>query len=81
LLAGWTVVVTGTLDGFTRDEAREALESRGAKVTGSVSGKTSVVVVGADPGSKADKARALGVPIADEAAFRHLLDHGGLSDA
>ncbi len=78
LLADWTVVVTGTLDDFTRDEAREALESRGAKVTGSVSGKTSVVVVGADPGSKADKARSLDVPIADEVAFVHLLEHGEL---
>jgi DNA ligase (NAD+) len=71
-------VVTGTLEGFTRDEAKEALEARGAKVTGSVSGKTSLVVVGESPGSKRDKAEALGVPIADEAAFRHLLDHGEL---
>jgi DNA ligase (NAD+) len=77
-LDGWTVVVTGTLEGFTRDEAKEALEARGAKVTGSVSGKTSLVVVGESPGSKRDKAEALGVPIADEAAFRHLLDHGEL---
>ncbi len=78
LLEGWTVVVTGTLEGFTRDEAREALEARGAKVTGSVSGRTSVVVAGADPGSKRDKASAAGVPVADEAAFRHLLAHGTL---
>jgi len=78
LLAGWTVVVTGTLEGFTRDEAKEALEARGAKVTGSVSGRTSVVVAGADPGSKRDKAEAVGVPVVDEAAFRHLLEHGAL---
>jgi DNA ligase (NAD+) len=77
-LAGWTVVVTGTLDGFSRDEARQALEDRGAKVTGSVSGRTSVVVAGADPGSKFDRARQLGVPVVDEAAFRHLLEHGAL---
>jgi DNA ligase (NAD+) len=78
LLAGWRVVVTGTLEGFTRDEAKEALESRGAKVTGSVSGSTSVVVVGDSPGSKRDKAEQLGVPIADEDAFEHLLGHGRL---
>ncbi len=80
LLDGWTVVVTGTLEGFTRDEAKEALESRGAKVTGSVSGKTSVVVAGESPGSKRDKADSLGVPVADEAAFEHLLAHGELPD-
>ena len=70
LLDGWKVVVTGTLEGWTRDEARDALEARGAKVTGSVSGKTSVVVAGADPGSKLAKAESLGVPVADEAALR-----------
>ncbi|MEX1161965.1 MAG: NAD-dependent DNA ligase LigA [Nitriliruptor sp.] len=78
LLAGWTVVVTGTLEGWTRDEAREALEARGAKVTGSVSGKTSAVVVGADPGSKLAKAEQLGVPVVDEAAFGTLLESGQL---
>ncbi|MFP4311077.1 MAG: NAD-dependent DNA ligase LigA [Nitriliruptoraceae bacterium] len=81
LLEGWTVVVTGTLEGFTREEAKAALEARGAKVTGSVSGRTSVVVAGADPGSKLDKAEAAGVPVADEAAFRHLLEHGTLPGA
>ncbi len=80
LLAGWTVVVTGTLEGFTREEAKEALEVRGAKVTGSVSGRTSLVVAGADPGSKRDKAASLGVPIADEAGLRRLLEHGELLD-
>ena len=78
LLEGWTVVVTGTLERFTRDEAREALEARGAKVTGSVSGKTSVVIAGEEAGSKLDKAHSLGVPVADEEAFVHLLDDGEL---
>jgi len=77
-LDGWTVVVTGTLDGFTRDEAKEALEQRGAKVAGSVSNKTSLVVVGENPGAKRDRAEQLGVPIADEAAFVRLLDAGTL---
>ncbi|MTV27016.1 NAD-dependent DNA ligase LigA [Nitriliruptoraceae bacterium ZYF776] len=78
LLEGWTVVVTGTLERFTRDEAKAALEDRGAKVTGSVSKRTSVVVVGEDAGSKLAKAQDLGVPVADEAAFEHLLEHGEL---
>ena len=78
LLAGWTVVVTGTLEGLTREEARDALEARGAKVTGSVSGRTSVLVAGAEPGSKLERAQAAGVPVADEAALRHLLAHGAL---
>ncbi|HSK21830.1 MAG TPA: NAD-dependent DNA ligase LigA [Egicoccus sp.] len=79
-LEGWTLVVTGTLEGFTRDEAKEALESRGAKVTGSVSKKTSAVVVGESPGSKLAKAEDLGVPVLDEAGFRHLLDTGQLPE-
>jgi DNA ligase (NAD+) len=78
LLDGMTVVVTGTLEGYTRDEAKEALEARGAKVTGSVSKRTTVVVVGEDAGSKADKAQQLGVPMADEAAFERLLETGEL---
>jgi DNA ligase (NAD+) len=78
LLSGWTIVVTGTLEGFTRDEAKEALEARGAKVTGSVSSRTSAVVVGDDPGSKLAKAEQLGVPVLDEAGFRTLLDRGEL---
>ena len=76
LLAGLTVVVTGTLDGFTRDEAHAALEARGAKVAGSVSGRTSMVVAGASPGSKVTKAEQLGVPVLDEAGFRRLLEDG-----
>jgi DNA ligase (NAD+) len=76
LLAGLTVVVTGTLDGFTREEAHAALEARGAKVVGSVSGRTSFVVAGAAPGSKVAKAEQLGVPVLDEAALLRLLESG-----
>jgi DNA ligase (NAD+) len=75
-LEGLTVVVTGTLDRFTRDGAKEALQSRGAKVTGSVSKKTSFVVVGDNPGSKYDKAMQLKVPVLDEDGFDLLLEQG-----
>jgi DNA ligase (NAD+) len=76
LLAGISVVVTGTLEGLTREQAHAALEARGAKVTGSVSGRTSFVVAGASPGSKVTKAEQLGVPVLDEDGFRRLLDEG-----
>jgi DNA ligase (NAD+) len=76
LLAGVSVVVTGTLEGMTRDEAGEAIRAAGGKVTSSVSKKTSFVVAGENAGSKYDKAMELGVPILDEAAFRVLLDQG-----
>ena len=72
-LAGQTFVVTGTLSTMSRDEARSAIERLGGKVTGSVSRKTTGLVVGADPGSKFEKARALGVETLDEAAFRKLI--------
>ncbi|MFC0599344.1 NAD-dependent DNA ligase LigA [Streptomyces palmae] len=75
-LDGLTVVVTGTLQSFTRDGAKEALQSRGAKVTGSVSKKTAFVVVGDNPGSKYDKAVQLKVPVLDEAGFAVLLEQG-----
>jgi len=75
-LTGMTFVITGTLDGFTRDQATEALTSRGGKVTGSVSKKTSYVVAGESPGSKFDKAEALGVPILDSDGLRTLLESG-----
>jgi DNA ligase (NAD+) len=75
-LAGLTLVITGTLDGFTRDGAKEAAQSAGAKVSGAVSKKTSYVVVGGNPGTKADKAAELGVPVLDEAGFRTLLAEG-----
>jgi DNA ligase (NAD+) len=75
-LAGRTVVVTGSLQDFSRDSAAEAITSRGGKVSGSVSKKTSFVVVGDSPGSKYDKAVAAGVPILDEAGFAVLLSDG-----
>jgi DNA ligase (NAD+) len=76
LLAGVTLVVTGTLEGFSRDEAKAAVESRGGKVTGSVSGRTSAVVAGASPGTKVTRAELLEVPVLDEAAFVELLERG-----
>ncbi|KXK58216.1 DNA ligase (NAD(+)) LigA [Micromonospora rosaria] len=75
-LEGLTVVVTGTLATFSRDQAAEAVQSRGGKVSGSVSKKTGFVVVGDNPGSKAEKAATLKVPILDEEGFRVLLDRG-----
>ncbi|MEU2433364.1 NAD-dependent DNA ligase LigA [Streptomyces sp. NPDC007861] len=75
-LGGLTVVVTGTLQNHTRDGAKEALQSLGAKVTGSVSKKTSFVVVGDNPGSKYDKAMQLKVPVLDEDGFAVLLGQG-----
>lgn len=75
-LAGLSIVVTGSLTGFSRDDAKEAIVSRGGKAAGSVSKKTSFVVVGDSPGSKYDKAVELGVPILDEDGFRRLLAEG-----
>ena len=75
-LEGVTVVVTGSLTGFSRDEAKEAILARGGKASGSVSKKTGFVVVGDSPGTKADKAEQLGVPVLDEDAFRVLLERG-----
>jgi DNA ligase (NAD+) len=75
-LLGLTVVITGTLSGFTRDGAKEAAQRAGAKVSGSVSKKTSYVVIGDNPGTKADKAVELGVSVLDEAGFRTLLVEG-----
>ncbi|GAA1372547.1 NAD-dependent DNA ligase LigA [Streptomyces beijiangensis] len=75
-LEGLTVVVTGTLERHTRDGAKEALQSLGAKVTGSVSKKTAFVVVGDSPGSKYDKAVQLKVPVLDEDGFAVLLAQG-----
>lgn len=73
-LTDQTFVLTGTLESLTRDEARERLQALGAKVTNSVSAKTSYVVAGVDPGSKLEKAEKLNVPILDEEAFLKLLD-------
>jgi DNA ligase (NAD+) len=72
-LTGRTYVITGTLQSLSREQATAALERLGAKVTGSVSKKTTGVVVGAEPGSKAEKARALGVPTLDEAELLALI--------
>ena len=75
-LGGITVVITGTLEGFSRDEAKNAVVDRGGKVTGSVSGKTSALVAGENAGSKLAKAEQLGVPVLDELTFARLLDEG-----
>jgi DNA ligase (NAD+) len=75
-LAGMTIVVTGSLDGFSRDEAKEAITVRGGKAAASVSKKTAFVVIGESPGSKAEKAVQLKVPVLDENGFRVLLADG-----
>ncbi len=75
-LAGKTFVLTGSLIGFTREEARRRIESQGGRVTGAVSRKTDFVVAGTDPGSKREKAEKLGIPLLDEPAFRRLLEAG-----
>ena len=75
-LAGLTVVVTGSLEGFSRDETKEAILARGGKASGSVSKKTDYVVVGENAGTKEDRARELGLTILDEAGFRRLLETG-----
>jgi DNA ligase (NAD+) len=72
-LSGSTYVITGTLEGFSRDEARKALEAKGAKVADSVSKKTIGVIAGESPGSKLAKAEQLGVPVLDEPALEQLL--------
>jgi DNA ligase (NAD+) len=72
-LSGKTFVLTGTLEKYTRDAAQRLIEEAGGKVTSSVSKKTDFVVAGVDPGSKLDKARALGVKVLDEPAFEALL--------
>jgi len=78
-LAGRSVVVTGTLEGYTREEAEEAIQARGGKSPGTVSKKTFAVVVGEAPGaSKVAKAERLGVPMLDGAAFGALLETGEL---
>ena len=72
-LSGRTFVLTGTLAGYTREQAEAAITARGGRVAGSVSRKTSYVVAGADAGSKLEKAATLGVPVVDEAAFVRLI--------
>jgi DNA ligase (NAD+) len=80
-LEGQTVVVSGTLQGFTRDGAKEAIVARGGKSPGSVSKKTLALVIGGDPGaSKVTKAEEAGVPVIDESAFVELLETGTLPE-
>ena len=66
-------MLTGTLPGLTRDEARALIEAAGGRVTGSVSKKSDYVLAGADPGSKLDKANELDVPVIDESEFKKML--------
>ncbi len=75
-LEGLTIVVTGSLDNYSRDSVKEAIITRGGKASGSVSKKTDYVVVGENAGSKADKAEQLGLPVLDEAGFEQLLEGG-----
>jgi DNA ligase (NAD+) len=75
-LAGLTFVLTGTLPGLTRDEAKQRIEAAGGKVAGSVSKKTSYIVAGEDAGSKLDKAHELKIPVLDEAGLLAMLDRG-----
>jgi DNA ligase (NAD+) len=75
-LDGLSIVVTGSLTGFSRDDAKEAIVARGGKAASSVSKKTAYVVAGDAPGSKYDKAVELGVPVLDEDGFRRLLENG-----
>ncbi|MBC7522221.1 MAG: NAD-dependent DNA ligase LigA, partial [Sandarakinorhabdus sp.] len=76
-LTGKTVVFTGSLSGLTRDEARAQAEALGAKVAGSVSARTDLVVAGADAGSKRAKAEALGVQVVDEAGWLAMVAAAG----
>jgi len=78
VLSGLNFVLTGTLAGMTREDAKSRIEAAGGKVVGSVSSKTSYVVAGEEAGSKLDKARALNIPILDEAGLFAIL--GSMSD-
>jgi DNA ligase (NAD+) len=72
-LSGQTFVLTGTLAGFTREEARRLIEACGGRVADAVSKRTSVIVVGEEPGQKLDAARRLGIQTVDEQRFRRLI--------
>ncbi len=81
VLAGRSVVVTGTLPGYSRDAAEEAIKARGGKAPGSVSSRTTALVAGAEPGqAKLTRAAELGIPVLDQAGFEHLLETGELPD-
>ena len=80
-LSGNTYVISGTLDGMSRDQAAALLKARGARVSGSVSSKTSALISGENPGSKLAKAEELGVEIIDQAGFNRLLDDSTDGDA
>jgi DNA ligase (NAD+) len=75
-LEGMSIVITGSMENFSRDEAKEAIMARGGRAAGSVSKKTAFLVAGEAPGSKYDKAVEIGVPVLDEAGFRVLLEQG-----
>jgi len=75
-LEGLSIVVTGSLTAYSRDDAKEAIVARGGKAASSVSKKTAYVVAGDSPGSKFDKAVELGVPVLDEDGFTRLLENG-----
>ena len=75
-LDGLSIVITGSMEGWSRDEAKEAIMARGGRAAGSVSKKTAFVVAGEAPGSKYEKAVEIGVPVLDEAGFQVLLDRG-----
>jgi DNA ligase (NAD+) len=79
-LVGFSIVITGTLEGYSREEARAAISSRGGKSPDSVSARTSAVVAGTGGGSKLARADGLGVPVIDEATFTTLLTTGRLPD-
>ena len=76
MLSGLTVVATGTLDGYTRDSAKEAIIAAGGKAAGSVSKQTDYVAAGPGAGSKLAKAEALGIPVLDAEQFRVLVTEG-----
>ncbi len=81
VLAGRSVVVTGTLPGYSREAAEEAVKARGGKAPGSVSSRTTALVAGAEPGqAKLTRAAELGIPVLDQAGFEHLLETGELPD-
>ena len=81
VLTGKSIVVTGTLEGWSREEAEDAIKARGGKSPGSVSKRTTAVVVGSDPGAaKLTRAQELGVPVLDEAAFAQMLTTGEMPE-